>query len=53
MNNNGRLVYTPENGFSGVDIITYTITDKRGGESSAEVVVTVNEEVIVDTAPVM
>jgi len=31
----GRLVYTPENGFSGADAFTYTVRDSQGGLSNA------------------
>jgi hypothetical protein len=46
----GKLKYTPEDGFSGTDTFTYTITDGEL-EDSATVTVTVNEENIKNTAP--
>jgi len=46
----GKLTYTPENGFSGIDTFTYTVTD-GDLEDSATVTVTVNEEDAKNTAP--
>ncbi|MEV7974061.1 tandem-95 repeat protein [Cellulomonas sp. NPDC089187] len=37
----GALVYTPQDGWSGVDTLTYDATDRWGGEVSATVTVTV------------
>jgi outer membrane protein OmpA-like peptidoglycan-associated protein len=37
------LVYTPADGFSGVDGFSYVVSDNRGGEASAEVTVTVTD----------
>ncbi|MGQ0463918.1 MAG: Ig-like domain-containing protein [Sporichthyaceae bacterium] len=37
----GRLVYTPAEGWSGKDTFTYTVTDPYGGLSTATVTVTV------------
>lgn len=44
INANDTLTYTPELGFSGVDTITYSITDGNGNESIASVSVTVNPD---------
>lgn len=38
------VVYTPNAGFSGVDTFSYTISDGNGGESTASVEVTVDDE---------
>ena len=52
----GTIKYTPNTNYSGVDTITYTISDGRGGTSSSTVTVTVNthpvaniDEVITNT----
>lgn len=45
------VVYTPAASFSGSDAFTYTITDGRGGSSTAAVAVTVNAA-SVNVAPV-
>jgi CshA-type fibril repeat protein len=37
----GTLVYTPADGFSGVDHVTYTVQDESGQRTSAEVRITV------------
>ena len=42
-NDNGKLVYTPNDGFSGEDIFEYTITDGED-EATAKVTVTVAED---------
>ncbi|PKO30098.1 MAG: hypothetical protein CVU34_20215, partial [Betaproteobacteria bacterium HGW-Betaproteobacteria-7] len=39
----GNPIYTPNSGFSGMDSFTYSISDGRGGSSSATVQVTVND----------
>ena len=44
-----RLVYTPNDGFTGTDTFTYTIADGKGGFDTAEVTVTVDAA---NTAPV-
>jgi large repetitive protein len=41
-NANGTLTYTPNANFNGTDTITYTISDGRGGTSTAMVAVIVN-----------
>jgi len=41
VNGDGSLTYTPDPGFSGEDVFTYTITDARGGRASGEVRITV------------
>ncbi|GLX80160.1 hypothetical protein tinsulaeT_35000 [Thalassotalea insulae] len=41
INSDNTLTYTPVKGFEGVDNITYWITDGSGGESQANVAVTV------------
>ena len=38
----GKVVYTPESGWFGVDVFTYTIRDGLDGESTATVTVTVS-----------
>jgi len=52
----GTIKYTPNTNYTGVDTITYTISDGRGGTSSSTVTVTVNtppvaniDEVITNT----
>ncbi len=40
-NGNGTLTYAPNNGFSGADSFSYTITDGQGGTNSASVSVSV------------
>ena len=40
----GKVEYTPEHGFSGNDTFTYTISDGKGGESSAGVTVIVDKK---------
>jgi len=47
---NEKLLYTPNNGFSGEDTFTYTITDGEL-ESTASVTVTVKEQEEVNQAP--
>jgi len=42
---NGKVEYTPANGFSGTDNFNYTVSDGNGGEDSATVTVTVKEKV--------
>ena len=37
----GELLYTPDPGFDGVDILSYTISDGRGGTSTATVFIAV------------
>jgi len=41
INSNGTLKYTPNANFNGEDTIFYTVSDGKGGESTAEVMVTV------------
>ncbi|MBS2031711.1 MAG: tandem-95 repeat protein [Deltaproteobacteria bacterium] len=43
--NGTTVTYTPDNGFSGTDSFPYSITDGRGGHSSANVTVTVGAPV--------
>ncbi|NND60857.1 MAG: tandem-95 repeat protein [Gammaproteobacteria bacterium] len=50
-NNGGNVTYTPNTGFFGTDSFTYTITDGDLTSNTATVTVTVNEEVIDNTAP--
>jgi hypothetical protein len=46
---NGKIVYTPDAGFIGVDSFTYIVSDGRGGAAAATVIVTVtNEDVAQD-----
>ncbi len=40
---NGQLVYTPADGFTGTDTFNYTVTDSNGGEATATVTITVLE----------
>ncbi len=44
INPNGTITYTPNLDFNGVDIITYTITDGRGGFSTATVTIGVGTD---------
>lgn len=46
----GLLTYTPDPDFNGIDTLTYTIDDGRGGRETASVSVTVNA---VNDAPVI
>lgn len=46
-----RLVYTPNEDFTGTDSFTYTISDGNGGTDTATVTVDV-QEILVNTAPV-
>lgn len=46
MVNNGRIVYTPEQGFVGTDELVYGVDDGRGGSATAKVTITVTEEPI-------
>ena len=39
---NGKIVYTPENGFVGGDSFTYIVSDGRGGTAQGSVTVTVS-----------
>ncbi|MCK5584514.1 tandem-95 repeat protein, partial [Candidatus Bipolaricaulota bacterium] len=41
VNNGSELVYEPDPGFSGTDRFTYTVSDNRGGTSTASVTVLV------------
>ncbi|MCP5010670.1 MAG: tandem-95 repeat protein, partial [Aestuariibacter sp.] len=50
-NNNGTFNYTPDPGFTGLDIFTYSISDGHGGSDSAQVIVTVNA-ISLNTPPV-
>ena len=43
LNAEGELVYTPNDGFSGDDWFSYTVTDENGAEDSATVEVSVEE----------
>ncbi|MEE9313269.1 MAG: Ig-like domain-containing protein, partial [Rhizobiaceae bacterium] len=42
---NGKVEYTPNTGFVGTDIFTYTITDDKGATDTATVTVTVKDDV--------
>jgi hypothetical protein len=48
-NNGGDVTYTPNSGFSGSDVFTYTVSDGNGGTDMAMVTVMV---AMVNTAPV-
>ncbi|MCX6047968.1 MAG: cadherin-like domain-containing protein [Chloroflexi bacterium] len=39
--NNGKLLYTPNAGFTGTDSLTYIISDGKGGTATATVTITV------------
>ena len=41
---NGKVVYTPNPGFSGADSFTYTVADGKGGAATATVTVTVTDQ---------
>lgn len=43
INSDDTLDYTPDPGFEGIDTITYTVSDGRGGTVSAAVTVTVGD----------
>ena len=43
VNPNGTVTYTPNSGFTGGDVFTYTVSDGQGGSDSATVSVTVTE----------
>ena len=42
-NGDGTVTYTPDAGFSGQDIFSYTVEDGKGGSATANVAVTVSE----------
>lgn len=48
----GQIVYTPNQGFSGVDTLTYTVTDGNNHTETATVVITVSGNVPVNVEPV-
>ncbi len=39
--NNGKMVYTPNAGFTGTDSFTYIVSDGKGGTATATVTLTV------------
>ena len=41
-NGNGTFTYTPPSGFTGVDSFNYSVSDGKGGEAQATVLITVN-----------
>jgi large repetitive protein len=41
VNDDGSLEYTPASGFSGVDVLTYTVSDGQGGVSTGYITVSV------------
>ena len=45
-----QLLYTPKQGFEGVDTVSYLISDGAGGEASGQVLVTIKayQEVVID-----
>ncbi len=49
---NGAIVFTPNQGFIGTDVFTYTVTDSNGGQSQATVNVTVTAATGVNVAPI-
>ncbi|OED47976.1 hypothetical protein AB838_15405 [Rhodobacteraceae bacterium (ex Bugula neritina AB1)] len=46
INSGGTITYTPANGFFGNDTIFYTVSDPSGLTASAQVAVTVDEDVV-------
>ncbi|QLE87645.1 tandem-95 repeat protein [Shewanella sp. Scap07] len=48
---NNHILYQPQSGFEGTDIVHYTISDSAGAQSSAQVTVTVTayKEVVVES----
>ena len=49
-NNNGSFAYTPDPGFTGTELLIYTITDGERGDTST---VTIDVTSVDDTAPVL
>ena len=49
-NADGSVTYTPEDGFSGEDTFSYTVTDDAGGVAIATVTITVTPTAVDDTA---
>ena len=52
LNDDGSFSYTPDAGFSGTDSFTYSANDGQADSNPATVEITVQEEEIVNTAPV-
>ena len=51
-NEHGQAIFVPDTGFIGLASFDYTISDGRGGESTATINITVNPNTTVNTAPV-
>ncbi|MBN1505372.1 MAG: tandem-95 repeat protein [Sedimentisphaerales bacterium] len=52
LNADGTVTYTPNTWFTGQDAFSYTISDGKGGTSSADVTVVVNpKDVLIDIKP--
>ncbi|RIK36278.1 MAG: hypothetical protein DCC55_27780 [Chloroflexi bacterium] len=49
--NNGKVVYTPQAGFTGTDNFTYIVSDGKGGAATATVTVTVSGSGTPNRAP--
>lgn len=49
--NNGKIVYTPQSGFTGTDSFTYMVSDGKGGAATATVTVTVSGSGTPNRAP--
>lgn len=49
INNGTSLTYTPNSGFIGVDVFTYVIDDGNGDQASAEVTITIENNIPVAT----
>ncbi|SDG17401.1 Ig-like domain-containing protein [Pelagibacterium luteolum] len=44
LNGNGTITYTPNAGYTGPDGFSYTISDGKGGQATANVAITVNSD---------
>jgi hypothetical protein len=51
-NNNGSFTYTPNTGFSGSDIFSYTVDDGHGGVDTAQVIITVSTTSTTNSNPI-
>ncbi len=52
LQSDGRFIYTPNPGFTGVDSFTYTVSDGNGGTATATVNITVNPPIPVAADPI-